>query len=1268
MPKNRISFRAILAFLLCSILLMGTLAACQPVQNPSGEETTDGGSEQGTTGEDDTSREEQTTDDNTILNPDDPTYEVAKNFKDVLISAVYGTGKNKDAAVGHGFIQLYNTGKERVSLKDAALYYRESTGDGYRTFAFGADASIAPGGYYLVRMAPAREGNGEAYDPSFAVLSIESFDAEWLVILDNKEMQIALAPAGQDVSDECLVETINGTVSYFVSTELDPYDSPYAVTNMSKGKVAVRTALQHYSGFHKVNLNEATTAKLNQVCPRSASGENTVVGSRVNEVLFSADAGIYAKGFDLELYAKEGYTIYYTTDGSDPRAGGKVYTGAISLTDSSEKGIGPTIQGIVSAMGGGYGSNSSSLPGGYVIKAYANNGFDYTDVFTNTYFISETFSEYGVTLMSLSMDKNLIYGKDGFYNPKNYNQQDKYYTYIPNVRQIGMLEVFSSDGERHGSSYVELAISGHGSSGWAMKSMRVYYKGANNTAVGTEGDLNYDLFGGYARDEQGNVITDFSRLLLRNSGNDCMDSYIRDAYMQRVSRELEVDSMAYAPVLLFINGEFWGVYNARERYSPEYVESHYGVDKENVAILENDYIALTQKGNANAPFIPMEATQAEADEFNALVDYIRTHDLSVTENYQYVADRLDVNSFMDMYVSRLFFNARDWPENNIKVFKNRNADDSSGLDTKWHFTLLDMDMGIAMYPAGHGADTSERANFFGWIDSTGTVVGTIMHGLCKNQEFKRAFIARFAYVVDNVLCEEKLQAELDAMVAEREPLVELQTMRWGASEAQYRASVDNMYKFVRGRREYVISFLCSYFGITEEQLQLATKKKISVTYNPDRVDVSFDGEAVKSTGQEFVFEVTPGSDSAITFKVDAKAKTGYTVESIIFVSSSGDIKTVEGTKATFTVKTSGTVIVNTKSNSQQGQVAGVQSGITASAQSMYYLAPSGELYAWGYNQSGLLGIPGDSPVSVPTLVATGVAKVEVCHSNDAENNNNATMMAYLTLDGKLYTVGSNSAGQLGRNGTVTDSKLGVVNFPKKIKDISVGHDHLLVLDEDGVLWGVGSNTYGQLGKDNNGGSTTKFQVVASGVKLIAAGRRNTFYTDKNDTCYVLGDNRWNKFGTDSDKYSSPHKLLTKVKYMSTGEHQVVLITSSGDLYYAGWRSLDGFNQGSGSAGAVKLTTGVKKAVLHHSNLIILKNDGSVWGYGKNSGNAMAGTSATSGTPVKYISGGVADIASGYEFSAYLFTDGTIKVQGSNTYGQAGNGQVGGSVSMAQPLF
>ena len=138
--------------------------------------------------------------------------------------------------------------------------------------------------------------------------------------------------------------------------------------------------------------------------------------------------------------------------------------------------------------------------------------------------------------------------------------------------------------------------------------------------------------------------------------------------------------------------------------------------------------------------------------------------------------------------------------------------------------------------------------------------------------------------------------------------------------------------------------------------------------------------------------------------------------------------------------------------------------------------------------------------------------------------------------------------------------------------------------------------------------------------------------------------------------------------MSTGEHQVVLVTTKGDLYYAGWRNLNGFGQGQGAGGAVKLASGVKKAVLHHSNMIILKTDGSVWGYGTNMGNAMAGVSATSGTPAKILAGGVVDVAAGYEFSAYLYEDGTITVQGSNASGQAGNGKTGGSVNMESPLF
>ena len=96
-------------------------------------------------------------------------------------------------------------------------------------------------------------------------------------------------------------------------------------------------------------------------------------------------------------------------------------------------------------------------------------------------------------------------------------------------------------------------------------------------------------------------MTSSSRLLVRNSGNDCNTSFIRDAYMQRVTSVLNADTMATASTLVFVNGEFWGVYNMRERYSPEYVESHYGVDKNNVTVIESDYSQVHT--NTNADFV-----------------------------------------------------------------------------------------------------------------------------------------------------------------------------------------------------------------------------------------------------------------------------------------------------------------------------------------------------------------------------------------------------------------------------------------------------------------------------------------------------------------------------------------------------------------------------------------------------------------------------------------------------------------------------------------
>ena len=229
----------------------------------------------------------------------------------------------------------------------------------------------------------------------------------------------------------------------------------------------------------------------------------------------------------------------------------------------------------------------------------------------------------------------------------------------------------------------------------------------------------------------------------------------------------------------------------------------------------------------------------------------------------------------------------------------------------------------------------------------------------------------------------------------------------------------------------------------------------------------------------------------------------------------------------------------------------------------------------------------------------------------------------------------------------------------------MGHDHLLIVDESGNLWGIGSNTYGALGARNVGGNVSTLIQVASGVAYAAAGRRSTVFVKTDGTLWGLGDNRWKKISANhGEVVTTPVQMAKNVTFVDSGEHQILAVDQDGKLYYAGWRTVNGFGQGGGNTPAVVyLMGGVKKADSYFDNVVILSTEGKAYVYGLNSGNALGGVYAD-GTP-KQVLDGVLDVAVGYGFAAYLMADGTLRVQGSNAYGQAGNGTTGGSVSMSE---
>ncbi len=1235
--KNHNAATALCALLLCAVMISGY--GCEARNNAvtTDETTAVPGTQTGavTGAETDAETDAETEPEQT------PVIDISE-YKDLVISKVYGNGGSNNAACEHSFVELSNAGESPVKLGGLSLYYMTGNKSEYVSFDL-PDFTLESGKSFLIRGASSSKKTS-TYDTKNEIIRVEDFDAEWDAAINNKDIKLLIAPSGSKPNAKEAPETQPGMISYFVASDEYKFDTGY-VSGYSKNKMAVRTALNRDSGYYLQNLNKSTTEKLNQIVPVTSDGKRaSVIASKLKEVKFSAPAGFYTESVKLELTAPEGYgTVYYTLDGSDPTTSEtrKEYKGVITIADTTEKKFGKTYTAGLDYVGH-IASPTPMMIGARVIKACAYNGTDYTGIYTNSYFVSSEMEKYGVTVMSVSIEQEQMFGDPGFYHNFNASSNE------PNTRGKAFMEVFDEYGVRRGYSNVELAISGHGSSGTGMRSMKVFYKGSENTEGGADSKLNYDLFDGYAVNSKGQRITDFSRLLLRNSGNDCGNSYIRDAYMQRVSDDMYVDTMAYAPVLVFINGDFWGIYNARERYSGDYVQSHYGIDKDNVALIESDYSQVHT--NQNAPFIVTSGLENDADDFNDLVDFIRHNRLDNEENFEYVKSKLDLDSLMDLFISRIYFSALDFPGNNIKVWRNRASDDPSGADNKWHFVLLDMDMGISFYKDAN--NTTENSNCFGWVDSTGSVASSIMHYLLENNSFRLRFISRFYQVINEIYVPSLMDEALDEIVSERDPIEYLQTLRWGASTETYNTAINDMHRFVQRRYPYVLSYLCSYFGVSEEYLMSISGNYLSVSFSETRLKVTADGEEIQNSWSR-------NFDKSLTVKITAEAKEGFELLAIIFKDIDGKMTRFEGNTAEISTTVSGEISFETKKLYKPADLT-VRSGIVAGGCEMFYLSPDGKLYAWGSNTNNVLGAgQSEATVTKPRLVFENAVQIEICHSNDYENRNDNIAAAVLTKDGDIYVTGGSVI-----PGVNTGSSWTLLEYDGIPVEISVGFDHFLVLDKDGSVWGIGNNSYGQLGKENEGGSVTSFIKIADGAVMISAGRRNSAYVDTNGDCYVLGDGRWNKFRSSEENITAPYKLLSGVSYITSGEHELLLVTESGKLYYAGWRSLIGFSQGAGSSGAQQIrVSGVTKAAIHHGDVVIMTDSGALYGYGINTGNCL-GEPAVEGSASLIVEKGVKDVAAGYAFIAYLDSDGSVIINGSNAEGQAGDGTVSDYVSMS----
>lgn len=354
-------------------------------------------------------------------------------------------------------------------------------------------------------------------------------------------------------------------------------------------------------------------------------------------VTFSAAAGLYADAFDLYLETgMPNAEIHYTTDGSDPTVNSPLYTDKIYVTDRTMEAN--TISNIRTA------DEDFITPYGRIFKgttikakAFDQNG-NSSPISVSSYFINKNiFSRYGVKVVSITTpQENLFDSEIGIYTPNNcFNKGSEW-------ERSAYMEVFDTAGNCTVSQTVGLRINGAFTRKYQQKSLRIYARENNNYLNGDSKKVKYDFFDEKVTDNTSVPIDTYKTIILRNSGDDWYNNFIRDAIVEELAEPLRVDTMGYIPSVVFINGEYWGVHEIRERYDDSYFKQHYNLNN-------TTDVAMVEIGTGGSTAEISEGDDNDLEDFNSKAYFVINNDMTNSEYYEKAGTYFDVDNLIDYY-------------------------------------------------------------------------------------------------------------------------------------------------------------------------------------------------------------------------------------------------------------------------------------------------------------------------------------------------------------------------------------------------------------------------------------------------------------------------------------------------------------------------------------------------------------------------------------------------------------------------------------------
>lgn len=528
-------------------------------------------------------------------------------------------------------------------------------------------------------------------------------------------------------------------------------------------------------------------------------------------ISFSAPGGFYDSGFTLEVSADEGETLYYTIDGTTPTVESEKYEDGIKIANRSGSNY------VYAEMAMDYKRGHNYFPGavdqGTVVSVIAVNAKgEITKTTSQSYFVGLTRdSDYlNIPVLSVTTDPvNLFDYAEGIYVAGK-GKEDALImgesttgkgNYYNRWKKQAKVEYYEPNKDKTFEAAAQMSIS-------------VDYQTTDRqkNLIFDLGDLKTDSF-------KGSSILDYisaaGTFEVAQSGDD-NNLKLRNYIVNAMTSDLGVGTLDIRPCVVFIDGEYWGLYSLKADYDEAYVERHYGIS--------SDDVIIKKKGGSSSRFTEM-------------YNFVTTADLSDSENYQKAEAMVDIDNYIDYICFNMFFANSSFEAARGAAWRTVSTDGEGLRDGKWRF--LTGDMGATM------ADSDLQTGTINSFLQPAVTADLMLQSFLMNKEFCSKLEKEMERIVSQKFTEDKWSAAIDELVDYlKKPAAASSTRFYGnINDTQYETEIETIEEFLRKRPDYILTYakeLAQKGGDMEKAREILAKQK--------KTDTDIAGEAASDAG------------------------------------------------------------------------------------------------------------------------------------------------------------------------------------------------------------------------------------------------------------------------------------------------------------------------------------------------------------------------------------------------------------------------------------